>query len=54
LKDHFGDEGLLVVGSDLDKFSPRWRIVEKSKNGMQISNDKVGGTILLKLYGGKM
>ncbi|KAH9714714.1 Integrase catalytic domain-containing protein [Citrus sinensis] len=30
LKDHFGDEGSLVVGSDLDKFSPRWRIVEKS------------------------
>ncbi|KAH9672464.1 hypothetical protein KPL70_017737 [Citrus sinensis] len=30
LKDHFGDEGSLVVGSDLDKFSLRWRIVEKS------------------------
>ena len=27
---HFGDDGLLVVGSYLDKFSPRWRIVEKS------------------------
>ncbi|KAK9226073.1 hypothetical protein WN943_011120 [Citrus x changshan-huyou] len=27
--DHFGNEGSLVVGSDLDKFSPRWRIVEK-------------------------
>ena len=26
----FGDDGSLVVGSNLDKFLPRWRIVEKS------------------------
>ncbi|KAH9783016.1 hypothetical protein KPL71_009155 [Citrus sinensis] len=26
----WGNEGSLVVGSNLDKFSPRWRIVEKS------------------------
>ncbi|KAK9177594.1 hypothetical protein WN944_029618 [Citrus x changshan-huyou] len=28
LKDYIGDDGSLVVGSDLDKFSPRWRFVE--------------------------
>ena len=29
LKDHLKDDVSLVVGSDLDKFLPRWRIVEK-------------------------
>ncbi|KAH9679290.1 retrovirus-related pol polyprotein from transposon TNT 1-94-like protein [Citrus sinensis] len=30
LKDHFGDDGSLVVGSDLDKFSPRSRICKEA------------------------
>ncbi|KAH9764742.1 hypothetical protein KPL70_001639 [Citrus sinensis] len=34
---HFGDDGSLVVGSDLNKSSPRWRIVEKSKKSLPIS-----------------
>ncbi|KAH9794681.1 hypothetical protein KPL71_004983 [Citrus sinensis] len=38
LKDYIGDDDSLVVGSDLDKFSPMWRIVEKSKQLFDMHN----------------
>ena len=50
-RSHFGDDDWLGVGSDLNKSSPRWRIVEKSKNGLQISKDKVGGLANFKRQG---
>ena len=40
LKDFIKNDGSLVVGSDLDKFSSRWKIVEKHwahARGIQIS-----------------
>ena len=41
------DDSSLIVGSNLKKSSPRWRIVEKSNNGLPISKGKVGGMVLL-------